>query len=94
MKKIRPYLTRNPEGYLRHLRRRSSARIFCRKLISEAILNGKVKSLMDVGFGGGNERIMLNDYIEANPRFRWVGVDGQAAFVNSALTLVSFRYVL
>lgn len=84
MKKLQQYLARNPQGYLRHLRRRSGARIFCRNMISELIMSRGIRSLMDVGFGGGNERIMLDDFVKATPKFRWVGVYGQEDFVMSA----------
>lgn len=71
------YLNRNPSGYLRSLRRRSYARDYCRNVIRSMSGLGGIDSIMDVGFGGGNERIMLHDLFVARPELRFIGVDSR-----------------
>lgn len=71
------YPNRKASGYLRSLRRRSYARDYCRKLIRERVNSGMIASIMDAGYGGGNERIMLHNLFISHPALKFIGCDNR-----------------
>jgi hypothetical protein len=72
------------DGFLDFLKDTSLARQFCRQFISENIKSGAVQSLTEIGFGGLNEYLSLEQVFSSSPGFRYVGLDWTQNFVDSA----------
>lgn len=68
------------DGFLDRLRDTSHARRWCR----EFIVNAAPSSILEVGVGGLNERISLDEFLKANPRTVYIGSDFTEQFVRSA----------
>lgn len=69
---------------LMRLRHRSRAREYCRRRIRTEVEQLKVKSILEVGFGGLNERIALQPLIDEYPALKYIGLDISAKAVEHA----------
>lgn len=72
------------EGFLDHLRNSSQARVFCRQLIAQLVDAGEAASVLEVGVGGLNEIISLDDFFSSRPKVRYIGTDWTPAFIAEA----------
>ena len=71
------------EDFLSYLRNTSKARNFCRSNIKNLIELQEISSITEIGFGGLNEFISLNETFKNNGT-RYTGLDWTAKFVDCA----------
>lgn len=72
------------QNFLSNLRNKSFAREKCRKIIASLIETGEAQSITEVGIGGLNERIALDELLTKHPKVKFTGLDWTQAFVENA----------
>lgn len=79
--KVNSWIDNCPDNYLEHLRDTSTARRFCREFIEQECTFHDCKSILEIGVGGLNERIALDEFLKRRKDVTYTGSDWTLKFV-------------
>lgn len=79
--KLNSWIENCPENYLSNLRDTSTARKFCREFIEQECTTSGCSSILEIGVGGLNERIALDEFLTRRKDVKYTGTDWNEAFV-------------
>jgi hypothetical protein len=82
--KINTWINENPEGFLHGLRDTSTARKWCREFIEQECTMNGCNSILEIGVGGLNERIALDEFLTRRKDVKYTGTDWNEAFIEQA----------
>lgn len=82
--KVNSWIENCPENYLAHLRDTSLARAWCREFIEQECTMNGCHSILEIGVGGLNERIALDEFLKRSPHVGYIGTDWNPNFLHEA----------